>query len=92
MKERITFKYPLTDFSLLPAFHFTDLLIIANVDVGRLNKVMDVEVKKVTFFSKQELIGADVQDLILFLKPSLHKEIIIAAYAHAKGKFEPENV
>lgn len=90
MKQRITFHYPLTDISLVPAFHFTDLLVTAFVDVGRLNKVMDVEIYKVSYFSKKELIGADVQELILFLKPQLHKEIILAAYSHAKDKIETQ--
>jgi len=92
MQKYFQFNFPLSDSRMNPMTHFTDLTIFAHAEVGRLNQVIEVKIKKIVYFKKGEHIGVDITGLLQVIKPKLFQQIADATEQHALKEFELTDV
>ena len=89
MEKRFDFLFPITDFSVNPAVHFTDLLIHAVIDFQK--KTDDKLTMAVTIDSINYLgtpIAPNIAPLLKVINRDLYMEILEAANEHSKDIFK----
>jgi len=88
MQKYFQFNFPLIDTRMKNFTHFTDLTVFANAEIGRLNHVLEIKIRKITYFKKGEYIGVDITGLLQVIKPELFQEIADATEQHALKEFD----
>ena len=76
------FDFQLTDKRFNKFLHFTNFTVSGIADIGKLNHVLEIKIRKITYFKRGEFIGVDISELLQVIKPELYDEIFEATRQH----------